>query len=140
MNVETIESLKKRMAEPCPHCTKEVFKYLMDPQVQVLMEPWLKERDGMLQLHVHSDTLTKHNAGILFLMAVHITVETQILYYTPASTTVEGAFEILREVVVREKKRCSPETGDADDVGGRAKKKERKTRKAPEDESRGVEG
>ena len=139
MNVETIDALKKRMAEPCTQCTKDVFKYLMDPQVQGLLDPWIKERAGMIQLHVHSNTLTKHNAGILFLMAIYITDDKQILYYTPGCSTVEGAFEILKEVVAREKKRCGQTTGDTDDVGRGATTKGCQARSASKDEHRRVE-
>lgn len=105
---EVIKQLHKRMAEACPKCVKKVFTLLMDPQTQGLFTPWVKERQGLIQFHVHAaGPLDSKEGGdvIMFLMAVYITEDKPILYLTPSSPTVEGAFEILKEVIARESKR-----------------------------------
>jgi hypothetical protein len=96
------------MAQACPKCVKKVFTLLMDPQTQGLFAPWVKERKGLIQFHVHAPGPLDNKSGeaaIMFLMAVYITEEQPILYFTPSSRTVEGAFENLKETIARESKR-----------------------------------
>jgi hypothetical protein len=110
---EMISLLHHRMAQACPKCVKKVFSLLMDPQTQGLFAPWVKERKGLIQFHVHAAGPLDNKTGeeaIMFLMAVYITAEQPILYFTPSSRTVEGAFENLKETIARESKRLSRQT------------------------------
>lgn len=105
---QVIAQLQIQMQQACPQCTQKVFTLLMDPQTQGLVAPLIKERHGLLQFHVHKAGITDPKGAedvVLFLMVVYITEEKPILSFTPSSSTIEGAFENLRETINRESAR-----------------------------------
>lgn len=109
---EALTQFKAEMEQPCPKCVQGVFKYFMDPLTQQLMHEIGESRDGLLQFHMHTsgplDGPHVEGGVILFRMLLHIIDDTWMVYFTPASPTVEGAFALLRETIVLETRRLLP--------------------------------
>jgi hypothetical protein len=95
----------------CSKCVPDLGGVFFDSLTQTRLPALVESRKGFLELHVHApDTLDlpfcpRGGRVILFRLVLYIAANMPVVYWTPRSLTLEGAFSHLEDCLRREKRR-----------------------------------
>lgn len=107
MNESAIATFTKYSSKPCRECGSALSEALTDPKTHTLMHPWVIDRQGLLDLHVHpanllDDRAVEYAYFFVTMLSVH---NRWILSATPSGKNIEDAVAQLAITLTKKENR-----------------------------------